>query len=148
MKRHLYIFLLAFPFLLSGCFQYEDIKIVKVKDISYTELKGSTLKIAIIATINNPNHFDIKVTTIDMALRLDDRVIGNVSHVDKLELIGRTEKDYTVHLSIELKDLMSNMISLYRMFMNDQKNLNLSGTISVKSSFYTKTFHFERLSFQ
>ena len=148
MKQHLYIFLLAFPFLLSGCFKYDDVKIVKVKDISYTEFKGGTLKIAITATINNPNHFNIKVTNVDLALRLNDRVLGNVTHVDKLELIRQTEKDYTVNLSIELENLMSNMINLYRMFMNDQKNLNLSGTIDVKSFLYSKTFHVDRLSFQ
>ena len=147
MKRHLYIFLLLFPLLLSGCYKYEDIKIVRVKDISYTELQGSTLKIIITATINNPNYFNIELTNVDMALRLDERILGYVTHVDKLELIGRTEKDYTVHLAIEFKDLMYNIISLYRVLMNDRKNLNFSGTIDVKSFMYSKTFQVDRLSF-
>jgi LEA14-like dessication related protein len=148
MKRRLYILLLVFPLLFSGCFRYEDIKIVKVRDISYTEFKGNTLKIAITATVNNPNFFSVKIANANMVLRLDDRVLGNVTQIDKLELIGHKEKDYTVHLSIELQNLMSNMINIYRMFMNDQKNLNLSGTVEVKSFLYHKTYQVDRLTFQ
>jgi len=47
-----------------------------------------------------------------------------------------------------LKDVMSNLMSLYRVFMNDPKNLNLSGTVDVKSFLYSKTFQVDRLTFQ
>ena len=148
MKRYLYIVLLFIPLIYSGCSAYEEIKVVKIKDVSYQELKGSTLKLAIVATVNNPNYFNVKITNANMELRLQDRVLGNVKQIEKIELIGKTEKDYTMQVSIEMKDLMTNVMNLYRVFMNDPKNLNLSGTVNVKSFLYSKTFQVDRLSFQ
>jgi len=148
MKKYLYIMLLALPLVLSGCFEYKEIKIVKVKDVSYEDLKGTTLRLSVTATVNNPNYFSVKIKNADMELHLQDRVLGKVTQVEQVELSGRTEKDYTIHLSIELKDVMSNILGLSRVFMNDAKDLTLSGTIHVRSFLYSKTFQVNRLSFQ
>ena len=148
MKKFLVIVLFLVPIIVSGCFSYEEIKIVKIKDVSYEELKNSKLKIAITATVNNPNYFNVKITNANMVLMLQDRVLGNVTQVEHVELIGQTEKDYTIHLSIELKDIMANAINLYRVFMNNPASLNLSGTVDVRSFLYSKTFQVDRLTFQ
>ena len=148
MKKYFYIILLSLPLFLNGCLGYEEIKVVRIKDVSYEELRGNTLKLAITATVNNPNFFDVKITNANMVLRLQERVLGNITQVEQLELIGRTEKDYTLHVSIELKDMMANVMSLYRVFMNNPKNLNLSGTVDVKSFLYSKTIQVDRMTFQ
>jgi len=148
MKKYLFIFIFTLPFFLTGCSNYEEIRIIKVKDVSYEELRGGMLRLAITATIDNPNLFKVKITNANMELRLQDRVLGNVSQIEKIELLGRTQKDYTMRISIEMKDLMSNAINIYRLFMNDPRDLNLSGTVDVRSFLYSKTFNVERLSFQ
>ena len=149
MKKFIYIVLLALPILLSSCiFGYEEIKVVKIKDFKYEELRGSTLRLAITATVDNPNYFDVKITNANMVLRLQDHVLGNVTQVEKIDLIGRKEQDYTIRFSVEMKDVMANMMTLYRVFMNDPGHLNLSGTVHVRSFLYSRTFEVERLSFQ
>ena len=148
MKKYLYIILLSLPLLFQGCFSYEEIKVVKVKDVTYQEFRGNVLKLSIKAIINNPNYFNVKITNANMVLRLNDRVLGNIMQVERLEIKGQTEKEYEMFLSIDMKDLTSNMIGIYRVLMNNPKNLNLSGTVEVKSFLYHKTFQVDHLSFQ
>ena len=149
MKKFVYVFLLVFPILFSGCSQ-EDIQVVRIKDVTYNEIDviNRKVKLDIVATIHNPNFFSVRLTDADMVLRLQDRVIGNVTQVSQIEIDGRAEKDYTISIAIEMRDLLSNVMSLYRIFTNDPSNLNLSGTVHVKSFLYSKTFQVERLSFQ
>jgi len=147
-KKYLIITLLFLPLFFSGCSHYEDIKVTKVKDVTYEELKGKILRLAIIATVDNPNYFNVKIKNANIDLRLNDRVIGTVTQVEQIELAGRKHQDYKIQISIELKDIMSNLLNLSRILMNETKNLNLSGTVQVKSFLYNKTFHIDRLSFQ
>ena len=148
MKKRLIIILLSLPLLFSGCSGFKDVELVSIKDVTYQEFKGNILRLAITATVNNPNRFSVKLRNADMVLRLNDRIIGTVMQVEQIELDGRTQKDYKIQVSIEVKDMLSNLINLYRVLMNEPKNLNLSGTIQAKYLFYSKTFQVDRLSFQ
>jgi LEA14-like dessication related protein len=139
---------LYFPVLFSGCSGFDDVQLLGVKDVTYQEFKGNVLRLAITATVNNPNRFNVKIKNANMDLRLNDRVIGTVTQMEQITLAKRTQKDYKIHVAIELKDLLSNLTNLFRLLMNDQKNLNLTGTVHVKSFLYSKTFEVDRLSFQ
>jgi len=122
---------------------------LELKDISYEELKGSTLRLAITATVDNPNAYKVQITNANMDLRLKDRVLGKVTQIEQIELLGRTQKDYTIRISIELKDILSNAMSIYRIFQNDDtKDLNLTGTVKVKALSYSKTIKVDNLTFQ
>ena len=146
MKKYLIIVLLSLPLLFSGC-SYEEIKLMGIKDVTYQELKGSVLRMSITATVNNPNYLSVKIKNANMDLRLNDRVIGTVTQVEQVTLAGRKQQDYKILVSIEIKDVLSNMLGMVRL-LNDPKNLNLSGTMQVKSFLYSKTFQVDRLSFQ
>jgi len=147
MKKHLIIILLSLPLLFSGC-SFEDVKLMNIKDVTYQEIKGSILRLSITVTVNNPNYFSVKIKNANMDLRLNDRMIGSVTQIEQITLAGRTQKDYKLLVSIEMKDMLSNMLGLFRVLMNEPKNLNLSGTVQVKSFLYSKTFQVDRLSFQ
>ena len=148
MKKHLIIILLYLPLLFSGCSGYEDIKVTKIKDVTYEELKGSMLRLVIVVTVDNPNRLSVKIKDANMDLRLNDQIIGTVTQVEHIELSKRAQKDYKIQVSIEMKDLLFNLINLSRILMNEPKNLNLSGTVHVKSFLYSKTLQIDRLSFQ
>ena len=148
MKKYLIIIILSLPLVFSGCYSFEEIKLVNIKDVTYQEFKGSTLRLAITATVDNPNRFAVKIKNANMDLRLNDRIIGTVSQIEQVELAGRKQSDYKVHVSIEMKDMLSNLTGLFRVLMNDTKNLSLSGSVHVKSFLYNKTIQVERLSFQ
>jgi len=147
-KKYLIIALLSLPLLFSGCSGFEDVELVSIKDVTYQEFKGNMLRLAITATVNNPNRFSVKLKNANMDLRLKDRVIGTVTQVEQIEFDGRKQKDYKILVSIEVKDMLSNLINLYRVLMNEPKNLNLSGTVQAKYLLYSKTFQVDRLSFQ
>jgi len=147
-RKYLIVILLSLPVLYSGCSNLEDIKLLNVKDVTYQEFKGNVLRLVITATVNNPNRFNVKIKNANMDLRLNDRVIGSVTQMEQITLSGRTQKDYKIYVAIEMKDLLTNIINLSRILMNEPKNLNLSGTVQVKSLLYSKTLRVERLSFQ
>ena len=150
MRKYLIFILLLFslPVVFSGCSGIEDVHVVKVKDVTYQELRGGTLKLSITATVNNPNRVNVKVKKLNMDLLLNGKLIGVVSQTEHIELLGRRQKDYKLLVSIEMKDLLSNMMNLYRVLMNEQRNLSLSGEIQVRYLLFTKTFQIDRMSFE
>jgi len=147
-KKYLTIILLSLPLLFSGCAGYEDVKLLNIKDVTYQEFKGNVLRLAITATVDNPNFFSVRIKNANMDLRLNERVIGSVTQVEQIVLDGRTQKDYKIQISIEMKDMLTNVLALSRVLMNEPQKLNLSGTVHVKSFLYSKTFQVDRLSFQ
>ena len=148
MKKYLIIILLSLPLVFSGCSGVEDIKLVNVKEVTYQEFKGNTLRLAITVTVDNPNRFAVKIKDANMDLKQKDRIIGTVTQMEQVELIGRKQMDYKIMVSIEMKDMLTNMMNLFRMLMNDTKNLSLTGTVHAKSFLYSKTYQVDRLSFQ
>lgn len=148
MRKYLIITLLSLLALFSGCSGFDEVKLLNVKDVTYQEFKGNVLRLAITATVDNPNRFKVKFKEAHMDLRLNDRVIGTVTQIEPITIAGRTQKDYKIQVSIEMKDMLSNLMNLFRLLMNESKNLNLSGTVHVKSFMYSKTFEVDRLSFQ
>ena len=150
MKKLLYIFLLICPILSSGCIGYQEIRVVKIKDVSYQDfdIRARTLKLDIVATVDNPNFYNVRLTNADMVLRHNDRILGNVTQLEKIELEGKKEKDYTIRIAIEMKDVFSNVMGIYRLFTNNPKELNLSGTVHVKAFMRSKTYQIDNLSFQ
>ena len=148
MNKYLIIILLSYSTLFSGCTGYDDVKILNIKDVTYQEFRGNVLRLAITATVDNPNYFSVRIKDANMDLRLNEQVIGTVTQVEHIVLEGRAQKDYKVQISIEVKDMMSNIIGLSRILMNEPHKLNLSGTVHVKSFLYSKTFQVDRLSFQ
>jgi len=147
MKKYLYLILLFIPLLFSGC-SHEDIQLISIKDVTYQEFKGNVLRLAITATVNNPNRFNVKIKNANMDLRLNDKIIGTVLQMEQIDLASRKQKDYKIQVSIEMKDLLSSITSLYRVLMNDSRSLNLSGTVQVKSFLYSRTYQVNNLTFQ
>ncbi len=147
-KKYLVVVLLLLPLLLSGCIKFENIELISVKDVTYKEFKDNVLQVAITATINNPNRIKVKIKDANMDLRLGDKVIGTVTQVEQVELAGGTQKDYKIQISIEMKDMVANLIALYRTLMNESSKLNLSGSLHVKSFLYSKTIKVDNLSFK
>jgi len=147
MKKHLYLVLLFIPLLFSGCTQ-EEIQLIGIKDITYQEFKGNVLRLAIMVTVNNPNRFNVKIKNANMDLRLNNKTIGTVTQMEQIDLVSRKQQDYKIQVSIEMKDMLSNIISLYRVLMNEPKNLSLSGSVQVKSFIYSKTYQVDNLTFQ
>ena len=149
-KKYLIIILLFLPSLFTGCSSgFKEVRVIGIKDVTYQEFTGNTLRLAITTTIDNPNYFNVKIKKINMDLCHNDRVIGSVTpQMEQIKLEGRKQKDYTILVSIEIKDMLSNLIGLYRVLMNEPKNLNLSGSIQVEYLLFSKTFQVDRLSFQ
>ena len=147
MKKYLIIILLSLPVAFSGCSNFEEIKLLGIKDVSYQEFTGGTLRIALTATVHNPNRFAVKIKNANMNLKLNDRIIGVVSQIEQVELAARKKSDYKLLISIEMKDMLNNISGLFRLF-TDPKQLSLSGSVQVKSFMYNKTIQVDRLSFQ
>ena len=142
------IILFAFSVLFSACTGLDEVKLLNIKDVTYQEFRGNTLRLSITATVDNPNMFAVKIKDASMDLRLGEQAIGKVTQVEQIEFTGRTRQDYKVQVSIEIKDMLSNIMGLSRMLMNEPHKLNLSGTVHVRYFLHSKTYEVERLSFQ
>ncbi len=147
-KKYLVIVLLCLPILLSGCFKFEDIRLIAVKDVTYREFRDNVLQLDIMVTVDNPNRYKVKIKDGKMELKFKDKTIGNLAQTDRIELEANAKKDYKIRATVEMKDLTAGLLAAYRIFMNESDRLSLSGSVHVKSFMYSKTLQVENLSFQ
>ena len=147
-KKYLVAVLLAVSFVLTGCLKFENIELVSIKNVTYREFKDNVLRIDVEAVINNPNRFKVKVKEANLDLMFNDQVLGTVTQLEQIELAGGVQNNYTLQIAVEMKDLQSNLVALFRLLMNESKKLNLSGTLYVKSFLFTKTVYLEKITLQ
>ncbi|MDR2038411.1 MAG: LEA type 2 family protein [Bacteroidales bacterium] len=148
LKKYLVFAVVCFPLLFSGCTLFENIELRTITDVTYREFRDMVLRLEVEAVISNPNRFAVKVKEANMHLMLNDQVIGTITQMEQIALKGRTTKDYTFHIAIQMNDFQTNLNALYRLLMNDTKKLSLSGTLKVKSFFYHKSISIDKVTFQ
>ena len=148
MKKYLVAVLLIVSCSLTGCLKFENIELVSIKNVTYKEFKNNVLKIDVEAVINNPNRFKVKIKEANLDLMFNDQVLGSVTQLEQIELAGGVQNNYTLQIAVEMKDLQSNLVALFRLLMNESKKLNLSGTLHVKSFLFTKTVYLEKITLQ
>ncbi len=126
------VYLLATIFLVSSCFEYDDVDFKGIENFKMGKFEGQKISFSMRVKLENPNKFSIKIKPSVVDVFIDDNLIGKTYLDQKIKIIKRKENSYFVPLHVELEDGI--LMKLMKYSMKDKVKLRLVG--KVKGSVY------------
>ncbi len=126
------IYFLAIIFLVSSCFDYDDIDFKGIDNFKMEKFEGQKISFSMDVVLENPNSFSVKIKPSVVDVYLDDNLIGKTYLDQKVKIIKRKENSYFVPLHVELEDGL--LMKLMKLSLKDKVKLRLVGNI--KGSIY------------
>lgn len=139
MKKFIYLIIIAF--LTISC-SFQSLEIHEFKNFQILEFKDNVLTLKADIVINNPNTIKLKISDADFDLKINEKVVGKLTQMDKLVLAPRTQKSYPVKAKFELNNLSNGIFSLIQIVNKRDAKLSVTGSVVGKSFLYRKTFDF------
>lgn len=126
------IYFLVIIFLVSSCFDYDDIDFKGVDNFKVEKFEGKKISFSMDVILENPNSFSVKIKPSVVDVYLDDNLIGKTYLDQKVKIIKRKENSYFVPLHVELEDGL--LMKLMKLSIKAKVKLRLVGKI--KGSIY------------
>lgn len=127
--------------ILTSC----NLEPVSIQKLGKIEMKGFNLREAtldVTATIYNPN-MQIKVKNSNLKVFLNGAETGRIIQTEPLVLAGKTSRDYTVRIKVELNNMNAGLTSAIGLFSGRKPEIKVSGPIKVGTFFYSKTIQLD-----
>jgi LEA14-like dessication related protein len=135
------IFLLVVGLLTVSC-SFQSLEISQFNNFEILEFKDNVLTLKANVMVNNPNPVRMKISDADFDLKINDKVVGHLSQMDKLILPAHTKKEYPVTARFELNHLENGLFSLIQIVNRRDARISVTGSVVGKSFLYRKTFDF------
>ena len=126
------IYFLVIIFLVSSCFDYDDIDFKGVDNFKVEKFEGKKISFSMDVILENPNSFSVKIKPSVVDVYLDDNLIGKTYLDQKVKIIKCKENSYFVPLHVELEDGL--LMKLMKLSIKAKVKLRLVGKI--KGSIY------------
>ena len=81
----------------SSCGTVQEPRIVEIVNTQVKKFSASSLELAVILKIDNPNNFNIYITGSDLNISLNNQPIGGASIVDKVKIPKRVMCEVVLH---------------------------------------------------
>ena len=81
---------------LSSCIDYEDVELVEVNNAEMLSLSPEGAVFKIVATVNNPNDYNINLVTKDVKVYINDNLLGTANFKNKVKLEKKSNQQYEV----------------------------------------------------
>ena len=125
-------FLLTILFLVSSCFEYDDISLLGIEGFKMGKIDGKRIAFSLDVKIDNPNKYALVVKPSTLDVYIEDNLIGHTTLDQKIKFIKKTEKVYTVPLHVDLED--GALLKILKYGLKDKLSLHIVG--KVKGSVY------------
>ena len=126
------VYFLAVIFLVSSCFDYDDIDFKGIDNFKMEKFEGQKISFSMDVILENPNSFSVRIKPSVVDVYLDDNLIGKTYLDQKVKIIKRKENSYFVPLHVELEDGL--LMKLMKLSLKRKVKLRLVGKI--KGSIY------------
>lgn len=139
MKKLIYVLLIG---LLTASCSFQSLEISQFNNFEILEFKDNVLTLRANVMVNNPNPVRMKISDADFDLKINDKVVGHLSQMDKLVLPAKTMKEYPVTARFKLNQLENGIFSLIQIVNRRDSKISVTGSVVGKSLLYRKTFDF------
>ena len=134
-KKIYFIPLLLLLFSVSSCSLYEDVEMLGVESYDFASVPGSQIKASIVFKINNPNFYTITMKKSDFTILVDDKELGVAGMENDIEILKKTEGNYTLNLLMQENEIRKSLIPLVTKAL-----FKKSVTFRVKGKAHAKVF--------
>lgn len=134
-------FVIVFVFVLSiSCLDYKPVELIQVTNANLISLSPDGVIIQLEAIINNPNDYDIKLTTKHLNLSINDNQIGIADFTEPVKLIKNSKQDYSVQVKSSIpKDGNIDLGTIAISGLTSGLNLKIQGNIQATAKGISKT---------
>ncbi|HEX2617704.1 MAG TPA: LEA type 2 family protein [Flavobacteriales bacterium] len=139
------ICLLLLVVLGSGCFSYQDVQLVGVKDVQVGQLDAKGVTARVLVEVRNPNNYRIQVKDPDVDLFANGLLLGKATLDSTVTLSPNSTGVYSVPLRATFDEQEVNLLPvLMGAALTKQVTLGAKGTVVGKAGFFLrKRFPFE-----
>jgi LEA14-like dessication related protein len=128
---------------LTSCFQLQELQIGEIKNIQMKGLNNNLITLQITVPIQNPNPYRLKIKSGDLKVMVNNTEVGKIKQMENLVISGKSSKDYTVRVVVEITNIVGGLASAYKLVQGSNADIRLSGKVKVQSFLYFKTIDVE-----
>lgn len=142
MKKQSAILLLIFItlfFVLSGCSSFKEITIGEIENINFKGMENNRVGIELAAPVTNPNNLKIIIIDMDLDISINGKHLGKMTNLQKIIIPSRSEEIQIFPVQIELANMLSGALYLYRIRNMKTFEMHINGHIKARSFLHFKT---------
>lgn len=109
----------------------QQINIGNPEGVEIEELSMKAVKLQIMIPIENPNNFSFKIRNVNLDLIINDRNVGKVKKMDKVNIPANSKDTYPVSFELTTKDALANILFLIGELQKRNPELKVTGTVTV-----------------
>lgn len=131
MKNLIKCFFFLLLISLFSC-KIQEISVSRPNNFSIEKLSLNEIKLKIILPIENKNNFSFKVKESNLFFYVSDSKIGKINTLESTKIQANSNEFYPIIFEITTKDLLSNVLLLFKELNKKEPDLYIKGDIIVK----------------
>ena len=132
------ISLIIITFLFNSCIFIKPVQLTEIISIQIDKLSVSSAKMELNISIENPNFIDIKITSIDLDVFIENELLGKITEIEDFEIPANSNEDIKVKLDVSFSNLFSKAFKIVNILSQSDAKVKLSGVIETKALFVNK----------
>ena len=129
--------------ILGSCSIMQEIQVGDVQEIKINQIRKGQLKLELYFPIENPGKLNIKLTKMDLDLKLNGIELGNISNNEKVLINKMSNEIYMFPVEVELKGLIKTTMALISLAEKSMAKYRLTGNLRVKYFCIKRSIHID-----
>ena len=129
--------------ILGSCSMMQEIQVGDMQEIKIDQIRKGRLNLELYIPIENPGKLNIKLTKMDLDLKLNGIELGNISNNEKVLINKMSNKIYMFPVEVELKGLIKTTMALISLAEKSMAKYRLTGNLRVKYFCIKKSIHID-----
>lgn len=138
-KKILLTSIISSLFLLTSCFDYEEVKFKGIEKLELAGQEEHKIKLNLLMRIENLNKFNIIIKKTDLDIYLNDNYLGKTTTDQKIKILKKKEAVYPVSISLKGKDVLKNTLGSLSKILGGPMKLGIKGKVTGKIYGISKT---------
>ncbi|MFO7829267.1 MAG: LEA type 2 family protein [Bacteroidales bacterium] len=137
-RLHL-INIIIISFIFSGCSSFKDIEIGEIENVEFKGLYNNLAGLELTIPVSNPNNFKINIIDMNLDISINGKHLGKMTNLQKVVIPSRSEGSLIFPLQVELSNMLSGVLSLYKLRNTKNFEVQINGSIKARSFLHFKT---------
>lgn len=127
----------------NSCSMMQEVQVGDVQEIKINQIRKGRLDLELYIPIENSGKLNLKITKIDLDLKLNGIELGNISNNEKVLINKMSNEIYVFPVEVELKGLIKTTMALISLAEKSKAEYKLTGNLKVKYLCIKKSIHID-----
>jgi len=137
-KSKIFLSLLFIVMIFSGCDVYKSVDVGDINDVKFKKMADNKISLDLNVPISNPNNLKLKIKSLDLDVSVNGSYIGKMKNDSLIVVPKQFDGIQSFPVEIQLENLLSNAMMLYKLKKGKQVEIKVDGEIIVKAFLHNK----------